>query len=527
MAAYNYTAHTGTGYSPYELVHGRIPILPFDATLDPTEEQGHTSVKSYYQRLVARLKEMHSRVHERMVDRQLESVEKIAQANARRAQFKEGDKILLYVPAVPKGISKKLALRWHGPYEILGPRIGRHYQVSVKTTNATRVCKVHEPRLRKYNYRHKVDDRVAQMDVSEQLFEQIDRYEGAQAANKCETDQIPMLGAVPGREHVTYRTYKTAGDWPWTSRIQHGEQEGDTGVEQERIGHTMTGAVTPVALNVQDDTGSQELQFMAWVKFKHANMVCEEKEDHCAICGDAKKIRTKKGICRACARNCRKWHDTYLRGKAKWETRMVIEELFKTIPGDESKTGVEMEVILPPMTQMSGPPYEEPDAAINKEEPSAFGDADKVDDAIHEMGNACEVDTLWCDGCNKERRGIQYCTRCFDQEVVEGTRSDRQHTLFKMTSKIQDTAGTGMEETECDADECTNKGWVSTVQCKCDTTEVDAPKVHIRTKQCSQAHPAITQSGRVVPVMYTKTEGIARVRFSDDREHEPEEHTKH
>jgi hypothetical protein len=67
---------------------------------------------------------------------------------------------LLHVPAIPKGCSKKMTLKWHGPYrpyKIISEKQGRQFSIEIlKKDSEGRpvIKKIHEARLKKYHSRY-------------------------------------------------------------------------------------------------------------------------------------------------------------------------------------------------------------------------------------------------------------------------------------------------------------------------------------------------------------------------------------
>ena len=55
-----------------------------------------------------------------MADKQLESVDDLRKQNKKWADFKSGEQVMLFIPAIPKGMSKQIAVRWHGSYNVAG-----------------------------------------------------------------------------------------------------------------------------------------------------------------------------------------------------------------------------------------------------------------------------------------------------------------------------------------------------------------------------------------------------------------------
>lgn len=117
LFAYRVSPSEVTGESPFCMLYGREPLLPMDTTLLPPREMSP---------LVAK--------HRARVIEHVERVRRIAAENTQRAQqkmkelhdlqaaappFSLGDKVWVYTPKNRKGLSKKLAHNYHGPYRIV------------------------------------------------------------------------------------------------------------------------------------------------------------------------------------------------------------------------------------------------------------------------------------------------------------------------------------------------------------------------------------------------------------------------
>ena len=140
--AYNIAEHGVTGYSPFYLLHGWYPTLPFDITAPATDSE-YGSYSKWVAAAAARLRTAHDCAYRRMTAAQISRVKK---NHSRKEPLKAGDRVYLWVPSIPRGAIKKLTLRWHGPYEV----IERHNDTrsfSIRTQRGIRV--VHEHRIRK------------------------------------------------------------------------------------------------------------------------------------------------------------------------------------------------------------------------------------------------------------------------------------------------------------------------------------------------------------------------------------------
>ena len=131
VVSYNATPHAATSYSPFHLVYGREPYFPFDVTMEPGEDTERLSYDTHWARMRNELSRAQTIAYERMTAHQRETVARTAQRNSALSMHKKGDRVLLYIPTVPRGISKKLCIRWHGPYEVAAPRSGHRYLLKI------------------------------------------------------------------------------------------------------------------------------------------------------------------------------------------------------------------------------------------------------------------------------------------------------------------------------------------------------------------------------------------------------------
>jgi len=115
LFAYNIAEHSTTGFSPWYLLHGWHPALPFDIWFE-TEEEPYTGPAQWVVEHQRRIDTSHSVAHERIIDAAHARV--TAAEDGYSTAFQVGDKVLLWTPSVPRGMSRKLHCRWHGPGEI-------------------------------------------------------------------------------------------------------------------------------------------------------------------------------------------------------------------------------------------------------------------------------------------------------------------------------------------------------------------------------------------------------------------------
>lgn len=116
--AYNTSIQSTTGQSPFFLMFGRRARIPVDLLYRTGELGECVSVNSYVSKQSEILQEAYYQVQNRMglqQDRQKEVYDRRRHGEP----FKEGDRVMLYSPVVPRGRSKKLHCPWSGPFKVL------------------------------------------------------------------------------------------------------------------------------------------------------------------------------------------------------------------------------------------------------------------------------------------------------------------------------------------------------------------------------------------------------------------------
>ena len=147
MMAYRSSVHESTGYTPQFLVFGQELSLPLDC-MYPKPQENHTG-------------DIHEFVHNKqqafqrafeLVRRNLNEKQKrrnaIYNKKVHGPTYKEGQKVLLYHPAVAVGTTSKFASPWKGPYNI--EKCLNDVTFRIKEENSTKQQIVHYDRLKPF-----------------------------------------------------------------------------------------------------------------------------------------------------------------------------------------------------------------------------------------------------------------------------------------------------------------------------------------------------------------------------------------
>lgn len=143
--AYNITPHTKTGYSPFELVYGRLATLPSEVV----QSNIFYNYDSYLAELKAKMQ------HAQSTARNLLNSAKIAQKqnydkNVNTVDFQVGDSV--YLKAEDR---KKNESPYKGPYKIVETN-GVNSLIEINNTNKL----VHNNRLKKKIYMYKKTNNI-------------------------------------------------------------------------------------------------------------------------------------------------------------------------------------------------------------------------------------------------------------------------------------------------------------------------------------------------------------------------------
>ena len=136
-----------TGESPFFLLYGRQPRLPMDVSMLPPREVS-ASIAEHRARVVENIEIAH-RIAKENIQRAQQRMKDYHDAHAVPIRHQIGDSVWVYTPRNRKGLSKKLAHNWHGPYKIVEFLSPVH--CILRATDNRRVSTtVHVSRLKRY-----------------------------------------------------------------------------------------------------------------------------------------------------------------------------------------------------------------------------------------------------------------------------------------------------------------------------------------------------------------------------------------
>lgn len=144
--AYNTSRHDTAGFSPFFLLYGREPTLPFDTLLPAVS---HTS--EYARDVISRALEAREIARRRLSDSQ-ERQRQVYNACHRDVHFSQGDTVLLWTPSRRVGLCEKLTSPYSGPYRVVRRVTDVTYEIEPLNATSARSCSdvVHVTRLKRY-----------------------------------------------------------------------------------------------------------------------------------------------------------------------------------------------------------------------------------------------------------------------------------------------------------------------------------------------------------------------------------------
>ena len=107
---------SSTGYSPYLVNFGRSPVLPVDVMLGRFDREGNDgNIPQYIKEVRKTLKNAYDVIHVNF-DVAQKRRKDVKDKHCSETNFKIGDTVWLFNPAVKVGQTKKFSALWRGPY---------------------------------------------------------------------------------------------------------------------------------------------------------------------------------------------------------------------------------------------------------------------------------------------------------------------------------------------------------------------------------------------------------------------------
>ena len=118
LFAYRSSAQESTKESPFYLVYGRDPRIPTSTVLAQSRSVYAVDVDDYKSEFATSLSEAWKLARSNIEQAQTRQ-KKQYDKRAREVDLREGDRVMVYMPAAVQGKDHKLARPYHGPYRVL------------------------------------------------------------------------------------------------------------------------------------------------------------------------------------------------------------------------------------------------------------------------------------------------------------------------------------------------------------------------------------------------------------------------
>lgn len=145
LSAYRSSVHETTGYSPYFMMYGRDPVLPFDTLLRP--KLRYTG-EDYLPIMLQRLHHCHVQAKANIIAGQEKSRQYYDQ-KASLHEFQPGDAVYFHSPRLGAAEGQKLRNRWHPFFRVIEQKSPVTYLIKHQLSGLTKV--VHADNLRLAN----------------------------------------------------------------------------------------------------------------------------------------------------------------------------------------------------------------------------------------------------------------------------------------------------------------------------------------------------------------------------------------
>jgi len=166
MFAYNTSFHSLIQETPYFLVHGRDPKLLSDIIIN-REMDVYMDQYHYGEELISKLKSVYEKV--KNIYNNINNDRMKALQDVEEKGYEIGDKVLLYDPTTQVGKSRKLTVRWKGPFLVVQKRNDVNYIINING----KMSLVNKRRLRGYKCESITDE--SYINKEKELMEEIAR----------------------------------------------------------------------------------------------------------------------------------------------------------------------------------------------------------------------------------------------------------------------------------------------------------------------------------------------------------------
>lgn len=195
-----------TEHSPYQLVFGEEMRLPFDVSLQPKDNLPREAQENI-QEVLQQLKVTNEIAQSNIQKHQARNKER-HDLNTKLPDFQLGDKVLIKINKVPKGLSSKLHDKADGPYEIirLGPNFTYKLQrcsdnkIHQSMMNATNLKLYHDPEEHRG---HLDEDNRPPPQQQQQQQQQQQLHDQSNAADQHRDDQTDNQDQPPEDQQQT------------------------------------------------------------------------------------------------------------------------------------------------------------------------------------------------------------------------------------------------------------------------------------------------------------------------------------
>ena len=146
LFAYRTSLHESTGYSPCFVNFGRSPVLPVDVMLGRFDrERNDGSIPQYIKEVRKTLKNAYDVIRVNL-DAAQKKRKDVKDKHCSEMNFRIGDRVWLFNPAVRVGQAKKFSSMWRGPYTVIDRVSPVNYRIQLIGTTSTQI--VHHNRLK-------------------------------------------------------------------------------------------------------------------------------------------------------------------------------------------------------------------------------------------------------------------------------------------------------------------------------------------------------------------------------------------